>query len=743
VHCIANLVILVLNCALQSPGGSTQTTLTEQVELGRLVDLAAMRLGISVTYESSVLKGVVTLRSADSITDHQLWEMTMRLLAEKGLTTVKVGSEASHALSVVKIPDAIGLVQVQEPPVDLSEFVIPGYISVAKRLDYQSSKSITEAVKQLASRPGGAITEMGGGNVVLISDLTPRVKDILRIITILDVPGQPPLIERITTQHIGAPQLVPLLIAAANASDAMVNTPRRGKVINAADSSSIVLICPESEATFWKQLIERFDQRQPVITQGYSTRNFSAADLSRLVEQSVRDYSPKGAGDQWRLVADDLTGTVAVTASSAEHEEIERLIKRLDSLPVEARRPMRVFVLRNRDVREVMEVLTELLEAGVLDAPGSQGNNSQVEAKSTEAGTPSTVLTPGSITTRNTFPVETTPTLTAPTSKIAEKSNDGRVAPAMFPRVRAKYLTADEGTNALIATADARLLKQLEDLICKLDVRQPQVMIEVMIVSLSENDTLDLGVELRKIELSGSTSISLSSLFGLGTPPSGIPSSINARQGFSGVILSPGDFSVVVRALQTINRGRVLSLPKVLVNNNQQATLNSVLQQPFISVNASDTVATTSFGGTENAGTIINIKPQIAEGDHLLLQYSVSLSAFVGESVDPTVPPPKQSNNLSSMVTIPDGYTIVVGGLEVTNESRGVSQIPLVGDIPFIGEAFKNRSITSSRTRFFVFIRSDVLRHTSFEDLKYLSDRDVADAGVDDGWPEVKPRVIR
>jgi len=81
-------------------------------------------------------------------------------------------------------------------------------------------------------------------------------------------------------------------------------------------------------------------------------------------------------------------------------------------------------------------------------------------------------------------------------------------------------LTADEGTNTLIAIGESRMLAQLDDLIHKLDVRQPQVMLEVIIVSLSDSDTLDLGVELKKIEVSGSTIISLSSLFGLGTPAS-------------------------------------------------------------------------------------------------------------------------------------------------------------------------------------------------------------------------------
>src|SRR5262245_40891716 len=104
-------------------------------------------------------------------------------------------------------------------------------------------------------------------------------------------------------------------------------------------------------------------------------------------------------------------------------------------------------------------------------------------------------------------------------------------------------------------------------------------------------------------------------------------------------------------------------MPKMPVNDNQQANLDTVAPQPFASTSASDTVATTSFGGFENAGTTISVKPQIAKGDHLILEYAVSLSAFVGESSDAGIPPPRQQNNLRSVVTLPDGYTVVVGGI--------------------------------------------------------------------------------
>ncbi|MCC6679174.1 MAG: hypothetical protein IT436_18770, partial [Phycisphaerales bacterium] len=99
--------------------------------------------------------------------------------------------------------------------------------------------------------------------------------------------------------------------------------------------------------------------------------------------------------------------------------------------------------------------------------------------------------------------------------------------------------------------------------------------------------------------------------------------------------------------------------------------------------------------------------------------------------------------SVTSVATIPDGYTVVVGGIDLESRSKTTSQIPLLGDIPILGEAFKSRNKTQNSSKFYVFIRANILRNRNFDDLKYISDRAVADAKLDDGWPEVKPRVIR
>jgi general secretion pathway protein D len=128
----------------------------------------------------------------------------------------------------------------------------------------------------------------------------------------------------------------------------------------------------------------------------------------------------------------------------------------------------------------------------------------------------------------------------------------------------------------------------------------------------------------------------------------------------------------------------------------------------------------------------------------------VKLSSFTGSAAG-DLPPPRQENSVTSVATIPDGYTVVVGGLEAITDGEGENRVPGIGAIPIIGELFKSRSNQRSRTRFFVFLRANVMRGTSgtgFEELKYLSDRSAGEAGLGSeqaagGWPRLAPRVIR
>jgi general secretion pathway protein D len=92
---------------------------------------------------------------------------------------------------------------------------------------------------------------------------------------------------------------------------------------------------------------------------------------------------------------------------------------------------------------------------------------------------------------------------------------------------------------------------------------------------------------------------------------------------------------------------------------------------------------------------------------------------------------------------VPDGFTVAVGGLEVETEGTSVSRVPLLGSIPILGALFSSQSKTKTKSHFYVFLRTTVLRSQTFEDLRYVGEKDFAAARVEDGWPRVKARVIR
>lgn len=403
---------------------------------------------------------------------------------------------------------------------------------------------------------------------------------------------------------------------------------------------------------------------------------------------------------------------------------------------------MRSFVIRNRSVLEMLSLLREMLGAGVLEIAAEEGDEAGTSAAPALTA-PDIGRTDRPIDPRGGPPVSVT-SQPRPTTAPLVRGLGRRGSTRVVTPDAGVVLTADEATSTIIAVGDARALAQIERLIRQLDVRQPQVMLEVLMVSLSESQSLALGVELQQeLDLGGDTRATLASLFGLAQRGAdGIPG-VGSGAGFTGLVLNPGDFSVVLRALETLNDGRSMSMPRMLVGNNEQANFSSVLQQPFATVNTGTATTTTSFGGTLDAGTIATVRPQIAAGDHLILEYSVQLSSFVGASAGEGLPPPKQTNSVSSRVTIPDGHTVVVGGLELLTDAEAESRVPGIGGIPLVGELFKNRSKNHSRDRFFVFIRANVMRHNGFEDLKYLSATDRAAAGVGDGWPQVEPRMIR
>ena len=694
------LATLGLAFALSGPGpvqeDRTQalwTLFQHRHELQTLIDCCSVILEVGIEYDPALVSGeVVNARVPGPITAEAIWDLANRALAQRGLTSVQ--APGSDLLSIVPIKEATQLARVERQSAFGS---LAGYVRVLATLEFAKPEEVQAAVQATLSAQG-SLTAMRDSGSLMIADFRPYVEQALRAVELLDGAPRGTQVEEVPLQDAAPISLVALLDSIQKAEKAAFGKSMTGTVIAHPERRSVLIIAPAASLPSWRELVQRFDKKETLLTLDYAPRRFGVAETAALVREVV-----EGGGQQARIVEDDLTGTLVVTAQMSVHNEVSRLLDRLESTELGPRQQIRSFAVRNRSVHELAELLDALLEEGILDEVA--------------------------------VPVQETRGATAPLPGSGASPPNSKLA---------LTITADEGTNRLIAMGEGWVLDQLGRLIETLDVAASQVLVETLIVSLTDSQSSDLGVELQALLTSGDTLTSLSSLFGLGSPdPAATSLPAGGASGFNGVVLDPGDFSAVVRALETLNHGRSLTIPKLLVNNNQEAQLGSVLQTPYTSTNASQTVATTSLGGTLDAGTSITVRPQIAEGDQLVLDYSVSVSSFVGEAVDPSLPPPRQENRLASVATIPDGYTVVVGGLEIETESEAASRVPVLGSIPLVGSLFENRTRSKVKNRFFVFIRCTVLRSQLFEDLRYVSGIELDEARLEDGWPVLEPRVIR
>ncbi len=682
-------------------------------DLADLLGAASAILQVPIEFDRATVSGPLTLRLPTPLRDEELLDLVHRNLAAKNLTTVQM--PGSRGLTVVALDKAASLARLEERGLHGAR---AGFVKVLLELDHDRVDGASDAIKLVLSK-SGTVTAFKDTHSLLISDLKPNVIEALDVARRIDGPFTNLDVFEIKLQHTSPTTLVALLERISQTKKTVLGEKQSGTVLAHPEGNSVLVVAPALERDVWEDLVRRFDRADPVQTMNYSPRRFGVRETSKLILDTL---GPQTSGEGWRMVTDELTGTLVITATPSQHRIVQELFDRLEGSEKGPRRPMRSFPIKHRGVEELRDLLVSMLEKGALK------------------DLPDVKLAPtGKVVDRPPPADEKVQGVTAPIPNLSVPRSDstGSLGDELV-------LTADKATNRLIALGTPRVLEQLEHLISELDVREPQVMVEALVVALSDTQTRALGVELVKQGVSGTVQYKLGSLFGIGNPsPTDPTPPALSGTGVVGAVLDPGSFAALVKALETVNEGRTLTIPKVLVTNQQAAQLNSVLQTPFASTNASTTVATTSFGGTQDAGTQINVTPRITEGDELSLDYTITLSSFVGDAASPALPPPRQQNMLKSTATVPDGYTVAVGGLEIETEGTSSSRVPLLGSIPILGALFSNQSKTKTKSHFYVFLRTSVLRSDTFEDLRYASGSDLAAAKLDDGWPKVQPRVIR
>jgi type II secretory pathway component GspD/PulD (secretin) len=262
-----------------------------------------------------------------------------------------------------------------------------------------------------------------------------------------------------------------------------------------------------------------------------------------------------------------------------------------------------------------------------------------------------------------------------------------------------------------------------------------------VILEVKTNDDTDFGVEL---DYFGGDVLAFTS-FGLSTinPATGVRD-IVVSPGGTAAVLQPNKVQAILKALQGQDNVRIESAPQVLINDNAVGTIQSIAEQPTRQTNQGQTTTVTSFGQYVAAGTQFFVTPHISESGYLRVEYQIMLNSF-GEQADPELPPARNTSTIQSEATVPDGYTIVVGGIQSSNDSESIDKVPLLGDIPLIGLAFRKTVIRKQYITTYLFITTTIMKSEGFDDLKDASSKALEETKQNGGHqtrnletPEVK-----
>ncbi|GAB3241567.1 type II secretion system secretin GspD [Pseudaeromonas pectinilytica] len=391
----------------------------------------------------------------------------------------------------------------------------------------------------------------------------------------------------------------------------------------------------------------------------------SAAEIVRLISALTKDDGKTSMSSLLapKVVADDRTNSVVVSGDPKARQRVMQMIRQLDK-DQQNDGNTKVYYLKYAKAKNLVEVLT--------------GVSKSIQDK---------------------------------------KQGGGQQGAATAKKMS---IEADEQTNALVITAQPDEMQELEKVISRLDIRRAQVLVEAIIVEVANGTGAQLGVQWGNtnagmVQFADSTTSPLPvSTFvdAIGSDPS--DASKSALAGVSGAALGfyHGDWFALLTALQTDSKSDVLATPSLSTMDNQEAEFNVGQEVPVKTGSQSSTDASTVYNTIERktVGTKLKFKPQINEGDSVLLEIEQEVSSVDSASANSDLGSTFNVRTIKNTVLVKSGETVVLGGLldEKTNEV--VSKVPLLGDIPVLGELFKSTSTDKTKRNLMVFIRPVILR---------------------------------
>lgn len=374
---------------------------------------------------------------------------------------------------------------------------------------------------------------------------------------------------------------------------------------------------------------------------------------------------------------DRLNSVLVITSRPAYLARAATWINKLDRLAETNESQLFVYQIQNRPAKELAAVLSSVLGTTVKTEGDSGGSN--VSPDQTPIAMQSDGVTP--------VP------LTGPSPSLPPQ--DGQ------PPAHATVV-ADIENNALLIQTTARDYERIEQILAKVDVLPTQVMLEAVIAEVTLNDELKYG--LRWFFENGGMKISLSDV-AKGAAAAALP-------GFNWSYATD-NIQVTLNALSSITDVNVISAPTIMALNNQKAILQVGDQVPIATRQVVDqTLGSSPVVSVEmkDTGVILTVTPRINNAGRVMLDIEQEVSNVTKTTSSGIDSPTIQQRKIQTRVLVNDGESLALGGLIQSRNNVDRTQVPILGDIPIIGNAFKQKTDSIGRTELIIFIRPHVVR---------------------------------
>ncbi len=489
--------------------------------------------------------------------------------------------------------------------------------------------------------------------------------------------------------HTSPEEMKKILAPLVSKTSVMIGHTQSGMLIITETLSNIKRLM-----SIIKELDVEYDTEEVVVIPLKNSTSTTLAKILTTVYQGASGSGQKGGGkiSRVKIVPYKRVNSLVVMASPDDIAKIKSLVKLMDTEEPSGGGNIHVFYLQHANSVELAKVLTSI--------PGTK---------------------------------------TSGTDKGGVLPVSGNVK-----------IMADEETNSLIITATKEEYAVLQEVIKKLDIPRQMVYLEALIMEVDANRSFELGVEWSGAGsfreetgelITGFSDSGYGALNAIKGDNKSLPASGFAfgvlRSGIQiGDVLFP-NIGAILRAYKTDSDINIIATPQILTTDNKKAEISVGENVPFIT-SQNTTASEQDYTQYEykDVATKLAITPQINQADTLRLEIETEVVKI--KEVD-NFRPTTYTRTAKTTVILNDKDTVVIGGIIGQDATKGENKIPLLGDIPLIGELFKSKTTTSAKTNMFIFVTPRIIRNPADITHVTLEKEDE----ISDVIPTVKEQMVR